>query len=134
MKKQIEDFYFDMNLPVSAIINRILRDRIPSPVPCIQAALENIWKQIDKGEIEVKRNNIVKTVRIEAKRINASEKKEFYTRKYEGERIELRILRGLRIRYQNIQRANIHDLALIHTPYWVLIASVLAFVYFFGGN
>lgn len=77
MKKQIEDFYFNMNLPVSAIIDRLLQDRIHPSIPSIQAALESIWKQSNKKEIEVKRSKMVNEVRKKAKYIEASEKKMF---------------------------------------------------------
>ena len=133
MKKELEDFYFDLKLPVSAIVQKLTReDRISKPA--IQVALENIWMMIDTGKIEIKRTDIVKTVRKLSRKIEASEKREIYTRKYESERKELAILRAKKVRYENIRRTNIHDLAMTHVPYWIMVGSILALVYFFGGK
>ena len=46
MKKDIEEFYFDMKLPVGAILQKLLGERISKP--SIQAALEKIWKQFSE--------------------------------------------------------------------------------------
>ncbi len=132
MKTEIEDYYFNMVLPVSAIINKLLPEKISKPA--IQAAIESIWNQVDKGEIEVKRARLVNEVRKKAKYIEASENKEIYTRKYESERIELKELRVKKLKYESIRRSNICDNFIFHGIYGVVIGSVVALVYFLGGN
>ena len=134
MKKQIEDFYFNMNLPVSAIIDRLLQDRIHPSIPSIQAALESIWKQSNKKEIEVKRSKMVNEVRKKAKYIEASEKKDVYTYKYESERKELKQLRNKKAKFEQNRRLNLYDLTVFHIPYWIMIVSILVSVYFLGSN
>ena len=130
MKKQIEDFYFDMKLPVSAIIRKLVKlERIPKV--SVQSALEAVWKQIDTGEIEVERIHIVNTVRKKAKDIDGSVNKDVYTRKYESERKELKELRVKKIKYESIRRTNICDNLIVHGIYAVLFGIVL-FAYFYG--
>jgi len=129
MKKEIEDFYFDLKLPVSAILKKLVeRERIPKPSVC--AALENIWMMKSTGKIEIKRIHIINTVRKKAKHIDGSLNRDIYTRKYEAERRELKDLRDKKEKFQNIRQNNMYDII----PYWIMIGILSVILYFSGVN
>ena len=132
MKKKIEDYFSspEINLPVSQIIKKgIERERIRSK-PCIQAAIDEYYN--NRASINIKRFKIAWWIWRRARQIENDKNRAQYTAKYEGERKELKSLRLRKIKYEKIQRANIHDMVMIHCPYWIMIGSILALLYFFG--
>ncbi len=132
MNRKIEDYFSspEINLPVSEIIKRGLeRERLKSK-PCIQAAIEESYK--GRASLNTKRCKIAWNIWKRARQIENDKDRAHYTSKYEGERKELKSLRIKKIKYETIQRANISDLAMIHVPYWIMIGSILALIYFFG--